>query len=458
MEQPTIYQPEVLWEDLLKAISDTEEEVVRELMAEVPQQDIGLVLSRLDEDKLSWFLSLFDATEAAEFINNIPQPHASTLLSDLTPQQAGSIVDELPTEDAVSVLGELSTKKAEEILQTMEDDSALLARKTLAYPKNSAGYIMSHDILSFRKGMSIGAVREDLQSKQEEYSKFQILYIFVVDSLGKLIGVMKIHDLLFAPKEALLSDVMIKNPIKVNVNSTIKEISEQFNQLKLMALPVVDEDERLVGIVLPHAVEEAKQQYAVKQYLWLSGFIGGEEARSMPLYKRSGKRLSWLTLNIALNILAASVIALYQDTLAAVIALAVFLPMVSDMSGCSGNQAVAVSLRELALGVLKPGEIMRVAFKESSLGIVNGIVLGLLLGGVAYIWKDNLFLSIVVGTALAGNTIVAVTMGGTLPLILKKIGIDPALVSSPILTTVTDMCGFFLVLSLASAVLPYLTV
>lgn len=177
----------------------------------------------------------------------------------------------------------------------------------------------------------------------------------------------------------------------------------------------------------------------------------------MPLYKRSGKRLSWLTLNIGLNILAASVIALYQDTLAAVIALAVFLPMVSDMSGCSGNQAVAVSLRELALGVLRPGEIMRVAFKESSLGMVNGIILGLLLGGVVYVWKGNLFLSGVIGIALAGNTIVAVTMGGVLPLVIKRIGIDPALVSSPLLTTVTDMCGFFLVLSLASAVLPYLT-
>jgi magnesium transporter len=128
--------------------------------------------------------------------------------------------------------------------------------------------------------------------------------------------------------------------------------------------------------------------------------------------------------------------------------------MVSDMSGCSGNQAVAVSLRELSLGLLRPGEILRVAFKESTLGLINGIVLGILLGAVAYLWKGNLFLSFVIGAALAGNTLVAVTFGGVLPLILKKLKIDPALVSSPLLTTVTDMCGFFLVLSLASAVLP----
>ena len=162
-------------------------------------------------------------------------------------------------------------------------------------------------------------------------------------------------------------------------------------------------------------------------------------------------------MNIVLNIIAASVIAFYQDTLAAVIALAVFLPMVSDMSGCSGNQAVAVSMRELSLGLVKPREIMWVIFKETRVGIVNGLVLGLLLGTVAFLWQDNIWLGIVVGGALAANTLVSVTLGGALPLILKQFRVDPALVSSPILTTVTDMCGFFFVLSFAAAVLPKLT-
>ena len=170
----------------------------------------------------------------------------------------------------------------------------------------------------------------------------------------------------------------------------------------------------------------------------------------MPLLARSGRRLSWLSLNIVLNIAAASVIALYQDTLTAVIALAVFLPMVSDMSGCSGNQAVAVSMRELSLGLVRPTEIMRVLGKEISLGILNGLALGILLGGVAYLWKGNPFLGLVVGGALAVNTIVAVCLGGLIPLLLKRIKLDPALVSSPLLTTVTDMCGFFFVLSFAS--------
>jgi len=157
-----------------------------------------------------------------------------------------------------------------------------------------------------------------------------------------------------------------------------------------------------------------------------------------------------------LNVLAASVIAAYQETLSAVIALAVFLPIISDMSGCSGNQAVAVSIRELTLGLIRPYEYLRVVVKEGAVGIMNGIALGILLGGLAFIWKQNVYLSLVVGAALALNTVVAVLIGGLVPLALKALRLDPALASGPILTTVTDMCGFFLVLSMASAVLPRL--
>jgi magnesium transporter len=171
---------------------------------------------------------------------------------------------------------------------------------------------------------------------------------------------------------------------------------------------------------------------------------------------RARRRLSWLSLNIVLNIMAASVIALYFDTLSAAIALAVFLPIVSDMSGCSGNQAVAVSMRELSLGIVKPFEFVRVWIQEIKVGVLNGIALGILLGVVAWLWKDNYWLGLVVGAALAINTLVAVSLGGTVPLVLKRIGVDPAVASGPILTTVTDMCGFFLVLSLATLVLPQL--
>ena len=199
------------------------------------------------------------------------------------------------------------------------------------------------------------------------------------------------------------------------------------------------------------------QERADADYLKSQGIVGGDEIRTMPVLTRTRRRLSWLSLNILLNIIAASVIAMYEDTLTAVIALAVFLPIVSDMSGCSGNQAVAVSMRELSFGIVKPYEIARVWLQEVSVGLINGAVLGCLIGVAAWLWKGNPFLGLVVGAALAANTLVAVSLGGTVPLLLKRLKVDPAVASGPILTTVTDMCGFFLVLSLATIMLPQLT-
>ena len=181
-----------------------------------------------------------------------------------------------------------------------------------------------------------------------------------------------------------------------------------------------------------------------------------DELRSMPTLLRARRRLSWLTVNIGLNILAASIISSYEETLAAVIALAVFLPMVSDMSGCSGNQAVAVSLRELSIGVTRPSDLWRIWRKEVSVGLVNGLALGVLIGLVAWLWKGNPWIGLVVGLALALNTLVAVSVGGLVPLVLKARQIDPAVASGPMLTTITDMVGFFLVLSIATALMPQL--
>ncbi|HWB20594.1 MAG TPA: magnesium transporter, partial [Phycisphaerales bacterium] len=191
--------------------------------------------------------------------------------------------------------------------------------------------------------------------------------------------------------------------------------------------------------------------------LKIRGIWGGEELRSMPLFKRAHRRLSWLTINIVLNLVSATAISMFEGTLQQVIALAVFLPIISDMSGCSGNQAVAVSLRELTIGVIRPRDLMRVWSKEVSIGIINGIAVGILLAFVAFVWKSNPWLGGVVGVALAVNTVIAVSVGGLLPLVLKSLRMDPALSSAPILTTVTDFCGFFLALSIAHLMLPYIS-
>ncbi|MBU0468810.1 MAG: magnesium transporter [Candidatus Omnitrophica bacterium] len=249
------------------------------------------------------------------------------------------------------------------------------------------------------------------------------------------------RDFIFSSRKTIIKSLTVLDPVYVDIR--LDDLVKLFKEKKYVGIPVTNRNSCIVGVVRRKDVVAAFGERDKDTYLKASGIVGGEELRSMPLFQRSKRRLSWLSVNIILNIIAASVIAFYQDTLSAVIALAVFLPIISDMSGCSGNQAVAVSIRELAIGLVKPFDLLNVLIKEMEVGIINGIVLGMLLGFVAFLWKRNICFGLVVGWALALNTFVAVCLGGIIPLFLKRIGKDPALASGSILTTVTDMCGFF---------------
>jgi magnesium transporter len=254
-----------------------------------------------------------------------------------------------------------------------------------------------------------------------------------------------------------IREIMIKNPLKLDVGTSLRDLRDFFGQHPLLGAPITNEQGILVGVVRGSKVREATTRQNNQLFMKFAGIAGGEELRTMSLFKRSSRRLSWLSINIVLNLIAASVIALCQDTLEKAIVLAVFLPILSDMSGCSGNQAVAVSIRELTLGLVRPRELLRVFAKEASIGLVNGIALGMLLAGAALLWKGNPYPGLVVGASLAANTLVAVSFGGLIPLILRRMKTDPALASGPMLTTITDMFGFLLVLSFGSLRMPYLS-
>ena len=413
-------------------------------------------ISRLSEEKQVALLGLLHPEDAADVIEDISETQAADLVEDMPSDQAAAIMEELASDHLVDVLGEMEPDASRAILAKMGAEDAEEARMLLAYPTDCAGGIMVSEYLAYRTDDTIQSVLDDLQAHRSAYADYHVQYFYVVDGDDKLAGLVRLHDLLFPERHKQLREVMLTPPLYVSDKTSLRELRAFFDEHRLFGVPVVDDRQRLVGVVLPDDVEEAVSKQKTRTFLRLSGIVGGEEFRTMPLLTRSGRRLSWLSMNIVLNIIAASVIALYQDTLAAAIALAVFLPMVSDMSGCSGNQAVAVSMRELSLGLVRPGELLWVLAKEAKVGIINGLVLGLLLGAVAYLWKGSPWLGLVVGGALAANTLVSVLLGGMLPLVLKRLKLDPALVSSPLLTTVTDMCGFFLVLSFASALLPRL--
>jgi len=450
MEAQELEKP---WEQLASLIESNDPHQVLAFLNSINPADTALAVSRLNTGAQSALLTLLSPEHAAEVIEDISDAQAAEIIEDLHPLHAAAILEELDSDHVVDLLGELDAADADAIIGQMAPEDAKEARQFLQYPADTAGGLMISEYLDYHSEQTVQDVLDDFQTNRDEYSTYNVQYLFVTDNQDRLEGVLRMRDLLFPLRSTKLGKLMIRNPYKISVAASLDELSNFFEEHYLFGAPVVDHDNKLLGVVLPEAVEEANSKRSVSQFLGFSGIIGGEEFRSMPLLARSGRRLSWLSLNIVLNIVSASVIALYQDTLATVIALAVFLPMVSDMSGCSGNQAVAVSLRELSLGLIRPTELLRVLAKEASVGVLNGLALGIMLGGVALLWKGNFYLGLVVGGALAVNTIVAVSLGGLIPLVLKRLKLDPALVSSPLLTTVTDMCGFFFVLSFASLVL-----
>jgi magnesium transporter len=462
MDQTEFAPPEVVvdaevnerpWELMSELAESGDHEALESYVAALSLNDQALALSRLDDRQTTKVFELLRPDEAAELLSHLTEAQAAQAIGALEPNAAAAIIQQLPSDEKADVLGDLAEEDAEAILEELPADEAAAARELVAYADDVAGGLMSCEFLRFSDDMSVAKAIEQLSRDHERHDHMDVRYGYVCDADNRLVGVLQMQNLLFVRRSSSIGDVMIRSPLSVVDSTSLEQLVEIFETHAYLGVPVVDDSGILLGVVRRDAVAYQAVRAVENDYLKSQGIVGGEELRTMPLLLRSRRRLSWLSVNIFLNIGAAAVIALFQDTLQSVIALAVFLPIISDMSGCSGNQAVAVSMRELSLGLIRPTDMMRVWWQEVSVGLINGAALAILIAIVGFLFNGNPYLGLVVGIALFVNTIIAVSIGGTVPLVLKRFGFDPAVASGPLLTTVTDMCGFFIVLGLATLML-----
>ena len=442
---------------LQAAVASKDSIAIQEYLDSIDPAEAVHAIYRLSDLDQSRLLQALSRSEAAQLVGDMPEAQAAQMIERLPARDAAGIVAALPSNEQADMIARFSNFDASQILEAMPREDAQDAIRLMAYAPDTAGGLMIIEYVAYEDNLSVGDVLDDLRANADRYRQYDVQYAYVLTNGGKLHGVLRLRDLVLSAPEVPIANLMIENPLSVLDTAPLAELQRFFDRHPLFGAPVVDRNGALVGVVRGRDVEQAAEERSNRSFLKFMGIVGGEELRTMPLRSRSARRLSWLTVNILLNVVAASVIAMHQETLAAVISLAVFLPIISDMSGCSGNQAVAVSMRELTLGLVRPREFLGVLGKEASVGLVNGIVLGLLLGGLGWLWQGNVMLGAVVAASLAINTFVAVCVGGSIPLLLERLGQDPALAAGPILTTITDMTGFLLVLTLASQVLPYLT-
>lgn len=438
------------WADIQELLAAGQTEPLRAYVETLSPPDFARAATRLDEEDTQMVLALIGPERAADFIEAMSDVQAADILEELPVEQAAAIVDEMESDHRADLLSEMDAEDAEAILQQMDPEEAEDARHLLKYHEDSAGGTMVTEFVSYPQDTLVGAVLEDLQENAEQYADIGIHYVYVESPRGVLVGVARLRDLVLASHHKLLQDIMIVNPIYVLANTPLQELDTFFERYSFSDVPVTDHEGKMLGLVRRADVEQAVGEERERALMRYGGHIGGEELRSMPVRERATMRLVWLFLNMALSIGAASVILGHQDTVNQLFALVFFMPIICNMSGCSGNQAVAVSIRELTLGLIKPRDYARVWMQEVSVGVMNGVVLGAIIGIVAdTFWRETPMLGVIIGVAFTLNVLIAVSLGGLIPLALKALRLDPALGAPPILTTLTDMCGFLLVLTLA---------
>lgn len=444
-------------ESLSELIDSGNSDRFRALLAEMPPGEGARLITRLTKDQQRRVLEWLTLDDAASLLRAVPQSSAADFLRLLPHDAAAQLLGHLPSNEQADLLAEMGTD-AVPLLAAMPDEASSNLRRLAVYPENSAGGLMVTEYVVYRDDATVADAIDDLRKNAARYSRLEVQYAYVVDRSDRLVGTLRLRDLLLLDRDDAIRDAMTTETKTVSPDTTLEQLERLFDRFGYYGLPVVDSDGRMLGVVLRVDVEEAISARAERDMLVRSGVLGGEELRSMPWSSRIARRTPWLAVSLLLSLTAASVIGLYEETLAAVISLAVFLPVISGMGGNAGNQAMAVSIRELSLGLIEPHEFAWVLFKESSVAIVNGLIMGISLGLIAWFWDGSAVLGGVVGVSIVVSTVWAACLGGIVPLALRRVGWDPALASGPILFTTIDLCGFLFALAFAKAMLPWMHV
>ncbi|MCC7409341.1 MAG: magnesium transporter [Phycisphaeraceae bacterium] len=445
------------WQALEEIIDSGNAEHLTMFLNLLVPADIPYSINQLDEDRRTRLFSMIDPELAADLMEHLSDGYAADVIEELSPQAAAAIVDEMDSDDQADILAELNHEDAQAILQEMDPTEARDARTLGSYPPDVAGGLMVTEYLHYDQNLLVDDVISNMRAHAQEFSEYLVVFLYVTGEAGRLVGVVRLRDLLLAPRSARLGAIMITQPRFVRATDTLDDLASFFDHHSFGAVPVIDEQDRLVGVVLRAAVQAALGERADRLLMRAAGIVTGEELRSQPMFTRSLHRLMFLVPSIALVACSTSIIAFHEGVIQRLSALAIFLPMVAGMSGASAQQSISVSIRELTLGLIRPRDTLRVAFKEVVVGAVNGLVIGLLLAGLAWVYRSHITgLPIAVGVAFAVNSIVAVTLGGIVPLGLHKLRLDPAMASGPMVATLADIASFFLLIELARHLVPAL--
>ena len=417
--------------------------------------DLATIFSELPEKEREAAFSLLaeqNGRLAMEAISELSPEVGTLLLSTRTAEEIARLAQEIPSDDAAALIDSLPKELSIAVLDLMRPKESGVVEHLLEYDDQTAGRIMNPHVFALSEDLTVGEAITELQGARDVEMVF---YLYVVDGRRHLVGVTSLRRLLLVSPETPLKRIMTTDVMSAQVETDQEEVAQEVASYNLLALPVVDKETKLVGVITVDDVIDVIKDEATEDIYRLAGVAGDEHSFTPPL-ESLRKRLPWLGVNLVTAFFAAIVVALFEGTIERVTALAVFMPVVAGMGGNAGTQTLTVIVRGIALGELSWGNSRKALFKEVAVGIGNGLVLGLIAAVVAWGMRGNLAIGLLLGAAMIVNMFVAATAGTLIPLGLRAANVDPALASSVFITTMTDVFGFLSFLGLATLFLGYL--
>ena len=420
--------------------------------------DLAQLLAELpDKDRQSVFSLLLERNSrlAMEALSELGPEIGASLLAGRPPEEIVKLTQELPSDDVASIIDHLPEELASSVLELMQKKPASAdVGELLEYPEKTAGRIMNPKVFALSEDLTAAEAITALQASRDVEMVF---YLYVIDARRHLVGVVSLRRLLLVRPETPLKRIMTTDLISVRVDINQEEVARLVASYNLLAIPVVDEENKLVGVITVDDVIDVIKDEATEDVYRLAGLASDDRVFTAPSDSLR-KRLPWLVVNLATAFIAASVVKLFEGTIGVVTSLAVFMPVVAGMGGNAATQTLAVIVRGIALGELTWRNTRKALLKEAAVGIGNGVACGIVGAGVVWLMQGNPFLGAILGLAMIINMFVAAIAGTLIPLALRALKVDPALASSVFITTLTDVFGFLSFLGLGALFIKYLAV
>lgn len=426
-------------------------------MAEVSPGDAADILEALGEEAAGSLIADLEPGQAAELLEELRDDLAAGLLEELGPTEAARVLEEMPPDEIADLLTVIEDEATvHRLLESMDPAGADDVRDLLAHSPDSAGGLMTTDIAALPVGLTVGEAVERIRSLSEELD--DLSYVYVVDDAGRLLGVVSFRDLVFRRPGHGLDEAMVPNPVAATVTTDRAVVAELVQRYHLFGIPVVDDEGRLLGMVTTDAVLEAVQEEAGEDFAVAVG-TAAEDSVYLPVRRSIRHRLPWIAFDVAISSTVVFAISRFSAVISSFVVLAALMPLVARIGGDSGAQTLAVVIRGLATDGIHGSNVRRVLSRETAIGLCNGLVIGVLAGGLGYalqtiqggIHPGRVGAAMLLATW--ANLVLAGLTGAAIPLGLRRLGFDPALGSNLFLTTFTDLLGFAGFLAVATALL-----